>query len=147
MKLDHEERPLRGARQEPAVEFGNSSVVRRTSSAAWFCDTATVLTLLARRSSKASKLIPAWWPSVLHDQLDGLDQRPRFWPTAKTLGHTSPWVASIWLRDGSMILSAEFELALRLNPNFSLAQGYYGLALAYWGAGRRPLSPRNALCV
>jgi len=23
MKLDHEERPLRGARQEPAVEFGN----------------------------------------------------------------------------------------------------------------------------
>src|SRR5476651_655035 len=26
---------------------------------------------------------------------------------------------------------AEFELALRLNPNFSLAQGYYGLALAY----------------
>jgi hypothetical protein len=48
-------------------------------------------------------LIPAWWPSVWHDQLDGLDQRPRFWPTAKTLGHTSPWVASIWLRDGSMI--------------------------------------------
>ena len=28
---------------------------------------------------------------------------------------------------------AEFELALRLNPNFSLAQGYYGLALAYCG--------------
>ncbi len=26
---------------------------------------------------------------------------------------------------------AEFELALRLNPNFSLAQGYYGLTLAY----------------
>jgi TolB-like protein/predicted Zn-dependent protease len=26
---------------------------------------------------------------------------------------------------------AEFELALRLNPNFSLAQGYYGLALSY----------------
>jgi TolB-like protein/Tfp pilus assembly protein PilF len=26
---------------------------------------------------------------------------------------------------------SEFELALRLNPNFSLAQGYYGLALAY----------------
>jgi tetratricopeptide (TPR) repeat protein len=42
---------------------------------------------------------------------------------------------------------AEFESALRLNPNFSLAQGYDGLALAYWGAGRRPLSPRNALCV
>jgi TolB-like protein len=28
---------------------------------------------------------------------------------------------------------AEFELALRLNPNFSLARGYYGLALAYCG--------------
>ena len=28
---------------------------------------------------------------------------------------------------------AEFELALRLNPNFSLAQGFYGLALAYCG--------------
>jgi TolB-like protein len=26
---------------------------------------------------------------------------------------------------------AAFELALRLNPNFSLAQGYYGLALSY----------------
>ncbi len=28
---------------------------------------------------------------------------------------------------------AEFELALRLNPNFSMAQGYYGLALCYSG--------------
>jgi tetratricopeptide (TPR) repeat protein len=28
---------------------------------------------------------------------------------------------------------AEFELALSLNPNFSLAQAYYGLALAYCG--------------
>jgi tetratricopeptide (TPR) repeat protein len=28
---------------------------------------------------------------------------------------------------------AEFELALRLNPNFSLAQGFYGLTLAYCG--------------
>jgi len=28
---------------------------------------------------------------------------------------------------------AEFELALQLNPNFSLAQGYYGLALCYSG--------------
>jgi TolB-like protein/cytochrome c-type biogenesis protein CcmH/NrfG len=28
---------------------------------------------------------------------------------------------------------AEFELALRLNPNFSLAQGYYALALSYSG--------------
>jgi TolB-like protein len=46
----------------------------------------------------------------------------------------------------------EFELALRLNPNFSLAQGYYGLALSYCGrweegnaAVRRALrlSPRD----
>jgi TolB-like protein/Tfp pilus assembly protein PilF len=46
----------------------------------------------------------------------------------------------------------EFELALQLNPNFSLAQGYYGLALAYcgrWqeanGAAQRALrlSPRD----
>jgi tetratricopeptide (TPR) repeat protein len=28
---------------------------------------------------------------------------------------------------------AEFEMALRLNPNFSLAQGYYGLTLSYCG--------------
>jgi tetratricopeptide (TPR) repeat protein len=28
---------------------------------------------------------------------------------------------------------AAFEVALRLNPNFSLAQGYYGLALSYCG--------------
>ena len=47
---------------------------------------------------------------------------------------------------------AEFELTLRLNPNFSLAQGYYGLVLAYCGrwreaddAARRALrlSPRD----
>jgi TolB-like protein/cytochrome c-type biogenesis protein CcmH/NrfG len=49
---------------------------------------------------------------------------------------------------------AELELALRLNPNFSLAQGYYGLALSYCGrweegdlAARRALrlSPRDPL--
>jgi TolB-like protein len=28
---------------------------------------------------------------------------------------------------------AEFEVALQLNPNFSLAQGYYGLTLSYYG--------------
>jgi TolB-like protein/cytochrome c-type biogenesis protein CcmH/NrfG len=28
---------------------------------------------------------------------------------------------------------AEFEMALRLNPNFALAQGYYGLSLSYSG--------------
>jgi tetratricopeptide (TPR) repeat protein len=47
---------------------------------------------------------------------------------------------------------AEFETALRLNPNFSLAQGYYGLALSYCGrveealeAAKRALrlSPRD----
>jgi tetratricopeptide (TPR) repeat protein len=47
---------------------------------------------------------------------------------------------------------AEFELALRLNPNFSLARGYYGVALAYcgrWEEGDRHarhalrLSPRD----
>jgi tetratricopeptide (TPR) repeat protein len=47
---------------------------------------------------------------------------------------------------------AEFDLALRLNPNFSLAQGNYGLVLAYCGrweegvdAARRALrlSPRD----
>jgi TolB-like protein/tetratricopeptide (TPR) repeat protein len=49
---------------------------------------------------------------------------------------------------------AEFETALRLNPNFSLAQGYHGLTLAYCGqwqdgelAARRALrlSPRDPL--
>jgi tetratricopeptide (TPR) repeat protein len=47
---------------------------------------------------------------------------------------------------------AEFELALRLNPNFALAQGFYGLVLSYCGrweegadAARRALrlSPRD----
>jgi tetratricopeptide (TPR) repeat protein len=47
---------------------------------------------------------------------------------------------------------AEYEVALALNPNFSLAQGYYGLALSYCGrvpeaiaAAKRALrlSPRD----
>ena len=47
---------------------------------------------------------------------------------------------------------AEFEMALRLNPNFSMAQAYYGLTLSYCGrwqeadlAARRALrlSPRD----
>jgi tetratricopeptide (TPR) repeat protein len=47
---------------------------------------------------------------------------------------------------------AEFELALRLNPNFALAQGYYGLSLSYNGRGQEAdeaarralrLSPRD----
>jgi tetratricopeptide (TPR) repeat protein len=62
-------------------------------------------------------------------------------PTARILGPTT--------FDDSL---SEFELALRLNPNFSLAQGYYGLALTYCGrweegnaAARRALrlSPRD----
>ena len=49
---------------------------------------------------------------------------------------------------------AEFELALRLNPNFSVAQGYYGLALSYCGRWQEAdqaasralrLSPRDPL--
>jgi TolB-like protein/cytochrome c-type biogenesis protein CcmH/NrfG len=50
---------------------------------------------------------------------------------------------------------AAFESALRLNPNFSLAQGYYGLVLSWVGrwregaeAARRALrlSPRDPFC-
>ena len=41
---------------------------------------------------------------------------------------------------------AEFELALRLNPSFSLAQGYYGLALSYcWRWEEADLAARRAL--
>lgn len=49
---------------------------------------------------------------------------------------------------------AEFEWALRLNPNFSLAQGYYGLLFFYCGRGEEAelataralrLSPRDPL--
>jgi TolB-like protein len=49
---------------------------------------------------------------------------------------------------------AEFESALRLNPNFSMAQGYYGLTLAYCGRWQEAvpavqralrLSPRDPL--
>ena len=42
---------------------------------------------------------------------------------------------------------AEFELALGLNPNFALAQGFYGLSLAYggfWQDGCRGRPPRAA---
>jgi len=41
---------------------------------------------------------------------------------------------------------AGFELALRLNPSFSLAQGYFGLALAYRGAWEEgDIAARRAL--
>jgi TolB-like protein/Tfp pilus assembly protein PilF len=68
-----------------------------------------------------------------------------------------PWahlaLASVYLFNRRFEDSlAEFELALRLNPNFSLARGYYGVALAYcgrWEEGDRHarhalrLSPRD----
>ncbi|HET9715423.1 MAG TPA: winged helix-turn-helix domain-containing tetratricopeptide repeat protein [Pseudolabrys sp.] len=41
---------------------------------------------------------------------------------------------------------AEFEVALQLNPNFSLAQAYYGLALSYCGRWEEAdLSARRAM--
>ena len=41
---------------------------------------------------------------------------------------------------------AEFELALRLNPSFSLGRGYYGLALSYYGRWEEgDLAARRAL--
>jgi TolB-like protein len=65
--------------------------------------------------------------------------------------HLALATAYVYLRrfDDSL---AEFELALRLNSNFALAQGYYGLGLSYVGrwqegaeAARRALrlSPRD----
>jgi TolB-like protein/cytochrome c-type biogenesis protein CcmH/NrfG len=68
-----------------------------------------------------------------------------------------PWahnaLAHVYLFTGRYDDSiAEFELALRLNPNFALAQAYYGLSLSYSGrwqeadeAARRALrlSPRD----
>ena len=42
---------------------------------------------------------------------------------------------------------AELEVALRLNPNFSLAQGYYGLVLCLLsGGGKKAALPRGARC-
>ena len=65
--------------------------------------------------------------------------------------HLALATAYVYLRRFDDLL-AEFELALRLNSNFALAQGYYGLGLAYVGrwqegveAARRALrlSPRD----
>jgi len=53
-------------------------------------------------------------------------------PTAKIPGHLGLATAYVYLRRFEDSL-AEFELALRLNPNFALAQGYYGLGLSYVG--------------
>jgi tetratricopeptide (TPR) repeat protein len=41
---------------------------------------------------------------------------------------------------------AEFELALRLNPNFALAQSVYGLALAFRGRWETPAPPPPGRC-
>ena len=41
---------------------------------------------------------------------------------------------------------AEFEMALRLNPNFALAQGFYGLSLSYSGRWQEADGPRAARC-
>ena len=57
----------------------------------------------------------------------------RSWPTARTPGRITRWAASICSRGASTIRSPSSSVALRLNPNFSLAQGYYGLALSYCG--------------
>jgi TolB-like protein/cytochrome c-type biogenesis protein CcmH/NrfG len=46
--------------------------------------------------------------------------------------HLALATADVYLRRFEDSL-AEFELALRLNPNFALAQGYYGLGLSYVG--------------
>jgi TolB-like protein len=68
-----------------------------------------------------------------------------------------PWghlaIASVFVSSGRFVDAVgEFEQALRLNPNFALAHGYYGLVLSYVGrwqegadAARRArrLSPRD----
>jgi len=77
--------------------------------------------------------------------------------TAIRADSEDPWahlaLGSVYLfKRGFEDSLAEFETALRLNPNFSLAQGYHGLTLAYCGrweegslaAGRAlRLSPRD----
>jgi DNA-binding winged helix-turn-helix (wHTH) protein len=40
---------------------------------------------------------------------------------------------SSFIYKGKAVSLAEFETALQLNPNFALAQGYYGLSLSYSG--------------
>jgi TolB-like protein/tetratricopeptide (TPR) repeat protein len=55
-----------------------------------------------------------------------------------------PWahnaLGSVYISTGRLADSlAQFELALRLNPNFTLAQGYYGLALTHCGRWRETL--------
>ena len=54
-------------------------------------------------------------------------------PTARMRGRITRWPASICSPGGFEDSIAEFELALRLNPNFSPARGLYGVALSYRG--------------
>ena len=58
---------------------------------------------------------------------------PRSTPTARTRGRILRLAVSILISRRFDDSLAEFELALRLNPNFALAQGYYGVSLAYNG--------------
>ena len=53
-----------------------------------------------------------------------------------TPGRTSRW-RMVYSHAGSIEDTlAEYELALRLNPNFALAQAYYGLVADMVGRGR-----------
>ena len=58
------------------------------------------------------------WPSA--------PRSPRSAPTARMPGRMSRSAMSICSRAGSTIRLPNSRLALRLNPNFALAQGYYG---------------------
>ncbi len=54
-------------------------------------------------------------------------------PTARTLGRITRSAARFSSGDASTIRWPSSSLRCRLNANFSLGQGYYGLALAYCG--------------
>ena len=58
---------------------------------------------------------------------------PQFGPTARIPGRTMPWAAFTCSRGASRMRWPNSEHALRLNPNFCLAHGYYGLALGFCG--------------
>ena len=75
-------------------------------------------------------------------------------PTMKTPGRTTRSAPSICFRAASTNALAEFDLALRFNPNFSQAQNYHAAALAFCGrweesirtvAPALRLSPRDPL--
>ena len=65
----------------------------------------------------------------------------------RSLGASRTGFALICSLDASRIRWPSWRSALRLNPNFSLAQGYYGLALVLCRAlGRGNAWPRAARC-